>query len=56
MIFQIGFWEMLRDGVYYTTYVRKIQNPNPISQIKVRPDVKFDFILFLSDDCSEDAQ
>lgn len=33
----------------------KFKNPNPISQIKVRPDVKFDFCFILSDDCSEDG-
>ena len=33
----------------------RFKNPNPISQIKVRPDVKFDFCFILSDDCSEDG-
>lgn len=33
----------------------KFKNPNPISLVKVKPDVKFDFCFILSDYCLEDG-
>lgn len=53
----IGFaGKRLLDMEFITPHTAgKFKNPNPISQIKVRPDVKFDFCFILSDYCSEDG-